>query len=70
MALWLRQRFSAPRSVLGGLAAAALVFVIVYVVALDSGLMALSAVAPVLVVIAAEFTLGLSLRRARVRRSI
>jgi hypothetical protein len=67
--LWLRQRRGAAQSVLGGLAAGALVFALVYLAGLHAGALALTAVAPVLVVIGAEFTVALSLRRVRVRRT-
>jgi hypothetical protein len=57
VALWLRQRAGAGKSALGGLAAAVLAFIVVFVVVLQSGLVALTAVAPVLGVIAVEFSL-------------
>jgi hypothetical protein len=66
VALWLRQRRSLPQSVLGGLAAAVLTFALVY---LPSGSASLPAVVPMVVVIAAEFALALTLRRVSVRRS-
>ena len=66
VALWLRQRRSGAVSVLGGLAAAVLTFVLVY---LPSGSVSVSAVPSMVVVLAVEFALALTLRSVSVRRS-
>jgi hypothetical protein len=68
--LWLRQRHSGAQSALGGLAAAVLAFVLVFVIALHSGLASLTAVAPVAAALAAEFAVALKLRTASVRRLV
>lgn len=62
VALGFRQRLGAGQSALGGLAAAALAFIVVFVVVLHSGLEALTAVAPVLAIIAIELPLAFTVR--------
>ncbi len=62
VALFLRHRSTAARSAVGGLAAAALAFVLVFVVIGHAGLTALPAIAQVLAVIATEFAVAFFLR--------
>lgn len=66
LALWLRQRRSRTVSVLGGLAGAVLTFALVY---LPSGSVSVSSVPAMVVILAVEFALALTLRSVSVRRS-
>jgi hypothetical protein len=67
VALWLRQRRSGAVSVLGGLAAAVLTFVLLY---LPSGSASVPAVPSMVIILAVEFPLALTLRSVSVRRSV
>jgi hypothetical protein len=60
--LWLRQRLRVGQSALGGLAAAIVAFVVVFLLVIHSGLVALPAVAPVLVILAIEFPVEFTVR--------
>jgi hypothetical protein len=66
-ALWLRQRRSGTQSVLGGVAVGVLAFALVY---LHAGSASLPAVPLMLIVIAVEFPVALTLRSVSVRRSV
>lgn len=66
VALWLRQRRSGTVSVLGGLAAA-LTFALLY---LPSGSASVPAVPSMVIILAVEFALALTLRSVSLRRSV
>jgi hypothetical protein len=66
VALWLRQRRSGAVSVLGGLAVAVLTFALLY---LPSGSASVPAVPSMVIILAVEFPLALTLRSVSVRRS-
>ncbi len=66
VALWLRQRRSGAVSVLGGLVAAILTFALLY---LPSGSASVPAVPSMVIILAVEFALALTLRSVSVRRS-
>jgi hypothetical protein len=68
VALWLRQRLGAGQSALGGVAAAIPAFVVVFLVVIHSGLVALTAAAPVLAIIAIELPVALTVRARLLRR--
>jgi hypothetical protein len=67
VALWLRQRRSGTVSVLGGLAAAVLTFALLY---LPSGSDSVTAAPSMVIILALEFALALTLRSVSVRRSV
>ncbi len=67
VALWLRQRLGAGQSVLGGVAATIVAFAVVFLVVIQSGLVALTAVVPVVVVIAIELAVAFTVRARLLR---